>query len=258
MNRDLSKLNIMVVMLDGIIVAKRTVIVALGIDETGKKHPLGLWIGETENTVVCGELLDNLIERGLDPLSPYLFVIDGSKALRKAVRTRFGARSLVQRCQQHKLRNVLGHLPKTLHRSVGKALRDAFKSPSKKAAKTRMQKLARQLQDDHPDAAASLKEGLEEILTVKGMGLPSVLENMLSTTNAIENLNGSIRDVSRKVKHWRDGAMIKRWVATGILEAERGFHRVKGFKKGMPVLIKALSKNADRRDENLDHEQAAA
>jgi len=115
MKRDLSELGLVVVMLDGIIVAKHTVIVALGIDETGRKHALGLWIGETENAVVCGELLDNLIERGLDPLSAYLFVIDGSKALRKAIRTRFGDCSLVQRCQQHKRRNVLGHLPKSLH-----------------------------------------------------------------------------------------------------------------------------------------------
>jgi putative transposase len=256
MKRDLSELGLVVVMLDGIIVAKHTVIVALGIDETGKKHALGLWIGDTENAVVCGELLDNLIERGLDPLSAYLFVIDGSKALRKAIRTRFGDRSLVQRCQQHKRRNVLGHLPKSLHVSVGKVLRDAYRSPSRKTAKTRLQKLAKQLLDDHPDAAASLKEGLDEVLTIKGLGLPLALEKTLSTTNPIENLNGSIRDVSRRVKRWRSGSMVKRWVATGILEAERGFHRVKGF-KGMPILIEALRKNAGQ-NKHLDLQQEAA
>jgi transposase-like protein len=256
MAADLSKLGIVALMLDGIVVAKHTVIVALGVDETGRKHPLGLWLGETENAVVCGELLDNLIERGLDSLAAYLFVIDGSKALRKAIRTRFGDRALVQRCQKHKKENVLGHLPKSLRRSVGKAMSDAYKSPSAKAAKKRLLQLAKQLMEDQPDAAASLKEGLDEILTVKKMGLPAALEKTLSTTNAIENLNGSIRKVSRRVKRWRNGSMIKRWVATGILEAQRGFHRVKGL-KGMPTLIKALKKNA-ARIEQLDLQQEAA
>lgn len=256
MAADLSELGLAALMLDGIVFAKHTVIVALGIDETGKKHPLGVWIGETENAVVCGELLDNLIERGLDPLAAYLFVIDGSKALRKGIRTRFGARALVQRCQIHKKKNVLDHLPKNLRKSVGKVMSDAYKSPSRTAAKTRLLKLAQQLMEDNPDAAASLKEGLDEILTVKGMGLPALLEKTLSTTNAIENLNGSIRKVSRRVKRWRSGSMIKRWVATGILEAERGFHRVKGL-KGMPILIKALKKNVDRI-EQLDLQQEAA
>lgn len=256
MKEDLSNRGIVVIMLDGIIVAKHTVIVALGIDETGKKHAMGLWIGETENAVICGELLDSLIERGLDPLSPYLFAIDGSKALRKAIRTRFGERSLVQRCQRHKRENILGHLPKSLRVSVGKALSDAFKSPTRKAAKKRLLTLAKQLTEDHPDAAASIKEGLDEMLTIKDMKLPLALEKTLSTTNPIENLNGSIRDVSRRVKRWRNGAMIKRWVATGILEAEKNFHRVKG-KKGMPILIDALRKNAERVD-NLDLQQEAA
>lgn len=257
MHRDLSAHNLVVVMLDGIIVAKHTVIVALGIDATGKKHVLGLWMGETENTVVCGELLDNLIQRGLDPLSPHLFVIDGSKALRKAIRSRFGNRSLVQRCQQHKRANVLGHLPKEMRAAVNKALSDAFKSPSHTAAKTRLKKLAKQLQDDHPDAAASLSEGLDEIFTVKALGLPAVLEQMLSTTNAIENLNGSIRELTRRVKRWRSGSMVKRWVATALLEAERGFRRVRGFKRGMSALVAALSKHAERVD-RLDQQQEAA
>lgn len=256
LTQDLSKQEVVAVMLDGIIVAKQTVVVGLGIDKTGKKHALGLWIGETENAVVCGELLDNLIERGLDPLSPYLFVIDGSKALRKAIRTRFGQRSLVQRCQKHKRENILGHLPKSLHVSVNKALSDAFKGKTRKAAKTRLLTLAKQLMEDHPDAAASLKEGLDEVLTLKDMKLPLALEKTLSTTNPIENLNGSIRDAIRRVKRWRNGTMIKRWVATGILEAEKRFHRVKG-KTGIPALLDALSKHAARLD-NLDLQQEAA
>jgi transposase-like protein len=256
LEKDLSELPIVAVMLDGIIVAKHTVIVALGIDETGIKHPLGLYLGETENAVICGELLDNLIERGIDPLSSYLFVIDGSKALRKAIRTRFGSHALVQRCQKHKRENVLGHLPKELHVSVGKALGDAYKSSSKKAAKARLKKLAKQLMDDHPDAAASITEGLEETLTVKGLGLSKLLEKVLATTNAIENLNGTIRRVSKRVKRWRGGTMIKRWVAAGILEAQQGFHRVKGY-KGLPLLREALNKTAPLT-ETLDEQQDAA
>jgi len=252
LHRDLTNEGIAVVMLDGIVFADHTVIVALGIDKTGRKQVLGLWIGDTENAAICGELLDNLIERGLDPLASYLFVIDGSKALRKAIRTRFGGRALVQRCQEHKLRNVLSHLPRSHHASVGKVLREAFKSSSRKIAKKRLQDLAAQLLEDHPDAAASLKEGLDELFTVKAMGLPLALERTLSTTNPIENLNGTIRDVTRRVKHWRSGSMIKRWVATALLEAEPRFRRVRGC-KGMKTLLAALNQNAD-----LDQQQETA
>ncbi len=254
LRRDLADHKIVAGMIDGIIVAKHTVVVGLEIDETGKKHALGPWIGETENAVVCGELLDTLIER--DPLSPYLFVIDGRKALRKAILSRFGERSLMQRCQKHKRESILGQLPKSLHTRVSRALSDAFKSTTRKAAKTRLLTLAKQLMEDHPDAAASIKEGLDEVLTVKDLKLPLALEKTLSTTNPIEDLKGSIRDVTRRVKRWRNGSMIKRWVATGILEAEKRFHRVKG-KKGTPILIRVLSKHAACVD-TLDLQQDAA
>lgn len=256
LRRDLSKLSLQVIMLDGIEVAEHTVIAALGIDENGTKHPLGVWLGATENSNICGELLDDLIERGLDPQQPYLFVLDGSKALRKAIRLRFDKRSLVQRCQVHKTRNVRSHLPKSKHVSVTKAMREAYKSRSAKTAQKQLERLARSLDDEHPDAAASLREGLAETLTLKGLGLPESLERTLSTTNPIENMNGSIRRVSRRVKTWRDGAMVKRWVATAILEAERGFRRLRGF-KGMPALIAALGKHAEQID-RVDEERAAA
>ncbi len=199
-------------MLDGIEVDEQRVIVALGFDESGTKHPLGVWMGATENTVVCGELLDDLIQRGLDPHKGYLFVIDGSKALRAAIRERFGRRALVQRCQEHKRRNVLSHLPKRLHPSVATTMRNAYRSRSKATAKRRLLQLAAHLAADHPDAVASLKEGLDETLTLKDLGLPPWLERTLSTTNSIENVNGRMRSILRKVKRWRDGAMIKRWV----------------------------------------------
>jgi len=256
LQRDLSELRLVALMLDGIGIDEHTVIVALGIDETGQKQPLGLWIGATENAQVCGELLDNLVERGLDPQRPYLFVIDGSKALRRAIRDRFGKRSLVQRCQEHKRRNVLRHLPKKLHPMVNKTMRDAYRSKSKATARKRLLQLVAHLDDEYPDAARSLKEGLDETLTLKDMNLSASLERTLSTTNPIENLNTSIRRVSRQVKRWRDGKMVKRWVAAGILKAQRGFRRLRGH-KSIPTLIAALLTAAEQIVRIDDQQQAA-
>jgi putative transposase len=256
LERDLSGLRIVAVMIDGIEVGEHIVLVALGIDESGKKHPLGLRLGATENAVVCGELLNNLVTRGLDPRQPYLFVIDGGKGLRRAIKDVFGKRTLIQRCQEHKRRNVLSHLPKRLHPSVSKMLRDAYASTTATVAKKRLLQLASRLADDHPDAAASLREGLEETITVKDMKLPLALERTLATTNPIENLNGGIRRVTRNVKRWRDGSMVRRWVATSILESERGFRRLRGF-RGMPILIAALRRGAEQIT-RVDGEEKAA
>jgi putative transposase len=253
--RDLSAEKIAAVMIDAIVVAEHTVVVALGITEAGEKQPLGLWDGATENSVVCQNLLDNLVQRGLDPQRAYLFVIDGSKALRKAIRDTFGTRVLVQRCQEHKRRNVLAQLPKKLHKSVNKVLHDAYRSPSKAIAKRRLTQLLKRLEDEHPGAAASLKEGLDETLSLKDLKLPQALERTLSTTNPIENLNGNIRRVQSRVKRWRDGAMVRRWVALGILEAQKGFRKLRGH-KGMPTLIAAL--NALLGQSAVDDQEAAA
>lgn len=255
LNRDISQLRLVAVMIDGIQVGEHVIVVALGIDECGGKHALGLWQGATENNTVCEGLLNDLVKRGLDSQQSYLFVIDGAKALRKAIREVFGKRSLVQRCQEHKRRNVLGHLPQRLHPSVSKALRDAYRSASKATAKRRLLQLVSQLAADHPDAAASLREGLEETITLKDMTLPTWLERTLSTTNPIENLNGAIRRVTRNVKRWRDGSMVRRWVATGILEAVRGFRRLRG-QRGMPALIAAL--RGPEQTTRVDHEEQAA
>ena len=254
--RDLSELRIVVVMIDGIEVGDHTALVALGYDESGKKHPLGLWLGATENSTVCGHLLSNLTERGLDPRMSYLFVIDGSKALRKAIRDAFGKRSLVQRCQEHKRRNVLSHLPKRMHASVNRMLREAYRSQSRNTAKKRLLQLVAHIEDDHPDAANSLREGLEETLTLKDLGLPAWLERTLSTTNAIENLNGGIRRITRNVKRWTDGKMVRRWVGAAILEAERGFRRLRGH-KGLPLLLEALGRTAERTT-RVDRQREAA
>ena len=256
LERDVASLRIAVVLIDGIEVGDDTVIVALGVDESGGKHPLGLWHGATENATVCESLLSNLVKRGLDPQLGYLFVIDGSKALRKAIRDIFGKRSLVQRCQEHKRRNVLGHLPKRLLPSIAKTLRDAYASTSRAVARKRLLQLVAHLSDEYPDAAESLREGLDETLTLKDMKLPVMLERTLSTTNPIENLNGSIRRVTRNVKRWRDGSMVRRWLAAGILEAKRGFRRLRGY-QGMPLLVAALRRNAEQTT-RIDQDEHAA
>jgi transposase-like protein len=232
------------------------VIVALGVDESGGKHPLGLWHGATENSTVCESLLSSLVKRGLDAQLGYLFVIDGSKGLRKAIRDIFGKRSLVQRCREHKRRNVLGHLPKHLQASVAKTLRDAYASGSRATARKRLLQLAAHLSDEYPDAAESLREGLDETLTLKDMKLPTILERTLSTTNPIENLNGTIRRITRNVKRWRDGKMVRRWLAIGILEAARGFRRLRG-RQGMPALVAALRRHAEQTNRIDQNEQAA-
>lgn len=239
LSRDLSQLRLVAIMIDGIEVGEQTIVVALGIDEAGEKHTLGLWLGATENTTICRELLNNLIERGLDPQKRYLFTIDGSKALRKAIRDIFGGRTAVQRCQEHKRRNVLAHLPQKLHPSVSQVLREAYRSGSTQTARKRLLGLANQLDGDYPEAASSLREGLDETLTLKDWALPRWLERTLSTTNPIENVNGGIRHATRNVKRWRDGSMIRRWVAAALIETERGFRRLRGY-QGMPVLVAAL------------------
>lgn len=253
LSSDLSQLKLVALIIDGIAVGEQAVVLALGIDESGQKHPLGLWQGATENADICQGLLNNLIERGLDSQQSYLFAIDGSKALRKAIRVIFGARGIVQRCQEHKIRNVLGHLPKSLHPSASKIMRDAYRGVSKQTARKRLLNLVNQLESDHPDAAESLREGLDETLTLKDWKLPASLERTLSTTNSIENLNGSIRRVTRNVKRWRDGSMIRRWVAAGVFEARRTFRRLRGH-AGIAALIQALRspEQTTRIDQDVD------
>jgi len=223
----------------------------------GEMRILGLWEGATENHKVCMSLLNNLVGRGVDAQRSTLFVIDGSKALRKAIRRVFGDYAIVQRCQVHKTANVRDHLPKEMHQSVGKAMRDAYKAPSASAAKKRLLGLANQLDNDHPGAAASLREGLDDTLTVKSIGLSESLERTLSTTNPIENLNGGVRDVTRRIKRWRGGSMIVRWVAAAVLEREATFRRLRGY-KGMPKLLAFLRDNDALLGAAVDHAEEVA
>lgn len=257
LKRDLSNLPLAVIMIDGIEYREQVVVIALGIDGSGGKHVLGVAQGATENSTVCTTLLSNLVERGVDPAVSRLFVIDGSKALRKGISDMFGDRAIVQRCQLHKRRNVQGHLPESMHASVTKQMLDAYKSKTKATAKKRLKQLANHLETDHPDAAASITEGLDETLTVLDLSLSPLLIRALVTTNAIENMNGGIRRLTRNIKRWRDGSMVLRWTAAALCELENRFRRIRGC-NGMPSLIQALRRNDAKLDNALDLDKKAA
>ena len=226
-------------MLDGVHVGEHCVLVALGIAADGQKHALGLWEGSTENATLCQTLLTNLQSRGLRTDRSLLVILDGSKALRKAVRDTFGEVALVQRCQVHKLRNVLDHLPERQRTWVKAILQRAYRRVDVATARRLLLDLARRLETDHPSAAESVREGLDETLTVPGLNLPETLRRSLTTTNAAESLISRTRHVKRNVKRWRGGQMVVRWVAAGVLEAVKGFRRLKGH-KAMPQLVAAL------------------
>jgi len=187
-------------------------LIALGIDVHGDKHVLGLHEGATENSVACTALLANLRERGMRTDRSILVVIDGSKALRKAVSDVFGKKAIVQRCQVHKCRNIVEHLPDGMQTSTNRAIRQAYRTTDLARARRQLENLARALEVEHPSAAASIREGLEETLTLKRLSLHDELERIFSTTNAIENLNSGIRRVCKRVTTWKGGSMILRWV----------------------------------------------
>ena len=251
--RSLAKLDLPVVMVDGIHFRDRVILVALGIDAKGDKHVLGLREGSSENTRVVRALLSDLIERGLDAERPRLWVIDGGKALRRAIVECFGATALIQRCQEHKRRNVLEHLPEPMHASVGQALRDAWGSADAALAKRQLQRLGASLQAQHPGAAASLCEGLEETLTVQGLGIGGALYRTLRTTNPLENLNGAVAHYTRNVKRWKDGQMTLRWVASALSDASGRFRKLRGH-RDMKLLLTAL----DARIEPTQHAKRKA
>ena len=244
LSRRIDAIDLPVVMIDGIHFRHRVVLVALGFDSQGKKHVLGIREGSTEKTQVVKALLSELIDRGLNAERMRLWVIDGAKALRRAIVDVFGASALVQRCQVHKRRNVLDHLPDEMHASVGRAMADAWGSNNVVLAKRQLERLASSLAKDHPGAAASLREGLDETLTVIDLGLDEALYRTFSTTNPIENLNGSIAQFTANVKRWRDGQMVLRWIGAALTDASRRFRAVRGY-RDMKRLITALTKRAE-------------
>jgi len=245
MSRPLGDLRLAVLMLDGIELKGRCCVVALGIDTDGVKHPLGLWDGSTENSTVATTLLANLVERGLDIEQGVLCVIDGAKALRKAIRDVLGVHTPVQRCVRHKERNVLDHLPERDRPPIKRRLRAAWALDDDAAALERLQALAAELERSHPGAAASLREGLAETLTVTRLGVRGALRKTLQSTNPCESMIETVRRTSRNVKHWQNGDMCLRWTAAGMLEAKQQFRRVIGYPK-LPALAVAVERDIAR------------
>ncbi len=227
--RDFSKLDIPAVWIDGLQLGSFHVICAVGVDAEGRKHVLGLREGATENAEVAKSLLADLVERGLDPKRRRLFVIDGSKALRKAIDEVFGDGTPVQRCRNHKLRNVLGHLPDAQHDQARSTLKAAFKLDMKEGT-AKIEQYATWLERQWPSAAGSLREGLSEMFTINRLGLPSELRRCLGTTNLIDNGHSALRDRVRRVKNWRNGSMALRWTAVAFDAISRGFRRIMGYK----------------------------
>ena len=228
--------------LDGVVIGGQTVIVVLGVTRDGEKIPLGLRLGSTENAVVCTELLQDLLGRGLKITDRVLCVIDGGKGLRRALQDVLGAAAVIQRCQLHKARNLQALVPKTRQAYVRATLGRAYRAPSAAAARRQLKALGTWLETNgHVDAAASLREGLEETLTVLTLGLPPRLRRFFATTNCIENLIGIVRHVTRNVTRWRDGTMIRRWVGLGLGRAAACFRRIKGH-RDLATLVTALRK----------------
>jgi len=224
---DLSELDLVALMIDGVHFADHLCVVALGIDIDGTKHPLALVEGSTENTTLVRGLLVGLRERGLDTTRPVLAVLDGAKALTAAVKEVFDA-PVIARCQLHKLRNVRDHLPEKLRGPVTKRMRAAYHADSALEAEALLEALARELDKTHPGAAGSLREGMDQTLTVLRLDLPPTLARTLRSTNVIESMISICRDHARNVKRWRDGQMALRWCAAGMLEASSQFRRVNG------------------------------
>lgn len=243
LGRSLTEEDYVVVMIDGVTFGDHVVVTAMGITWDGRKHILGSREGSTENGTVCRALLADLVERGLAVERPRLFVIDGAKALRSAIRSIFGASALIQRCQIHKVRNVLGHLPEHKHAWVQKTMRKAFDAATSKQAQGILKRLALTLEEQHPSAAGSLREGLEELFTVNDLGATGWLWRTLRSTNTLESANEKVRRLTRNVKRYRSGSMALRWAVTGYMSAESTFRRIKGHKE-LPHLVSRIERRS--------------
>jgi transposase-like protein len=228
----LDECDLLALFVDGVVVAQQAVVVALGITRDGTKTPLGLCLGSTENAAVGTQLLQALLRRGLKLDGRVLCVIDGGKGIRKALEDVLGAAAVIQRCQLHKARNLDALVPKARQAYVRAALRRAYRAASAAAARRQLHALATWLEaNGHPDAAASLREGLEETLTVLKLQLPPSLRRFFATTNCIENLIATLRHVARNVTRWRSGEMIRRWAGLGLQRAAGRFRRIKGHRE---------------------------
>jgi len=228
LERGLDDQDFIVIYIDGLHCGEHCVIGAVGVDTEGHKRVLGIQEGATENGAACKDLLHNLVERGLDPGVQRLFIIDGSKALRAAINAVFGAKAEVQRCRQHKLKNVVERLPREQQEQTRSLMRAAWKLDAKEGM-GRLRKLAEWLRPDYPDAASSLLEGMEECFTINRLRVPPSLHRCLATTNLIESSQSGVRMRTRRVCRWR-AAMPARWVAAAFLATEKNFRRVMGYR----------------------------
>jgi transposase-like protein len=255
MRRRLDDVRLAVMMLDGLEIADRTHVVALGVSTEGVKIPLGLWEGSTENATLVGMLLADLVDRGLDPEQAILFVIDGGKALRRAIKDVFGEHALVHRCHRHKERNVCDLLPERDRPQILARIRGAWALTNPLLAEERLELLASELDRTWPDAAGSLREGMNDTLTLMRLGIDGQLSKTLSSTNPCESMIEIVRYTQRNVKRWQDGDMRKRWTAAGMLVAEQQFRRIIGYRDLAKLVIAierhtmlVASKNRDRHE----------
>ena len=256
LSRPLGDLDLPVIMVDGTGLGGHLLLVALGIDADGHKHVLGIVEGTTESSQVCLSLFRNLIDRGLVVERARLFVVDGGRGIRSAIGKTFGNWALIHRCHVHKLKNILDHLPGHKRPWVLQMVRRALNEDTAKKAKRQLLRLAKQLEEPHPGAASSVREGLDELLTLHHLGIRGPLYRTLRSTNPIENLQGSIKSFTRHVKRWRSGLMALRWCVTALSEAETHFRRIKGF-HAMPFLMAALE-TALEKNHQIDTESEVA
>lgn len=242
MERDLTDLDLTVILLDGKVFQDYTLIVALGVDSAGHKHVLGLWPGASENAEVCGALLEDLLARGLSSRQQYLFILDGAKALARAVKSHFGKQPLIQRCRIHKEKNIKAYLPKGHHKLLSMKLKAAWSMTDYAEAKRALEKVHDWLATINIAAARSLEEGFEETLTVNKLNLSPQLRKVFASTNMIESAFSLTEDLCRNVKRWRNANMAWRWAGTVLQEAQKRFHRLHGYRE-MPLLMTALEKS---------------
>lgn len=245
MSRDLSELTLCALFADGFGLGDHTVVTVIGVDTAGNKHVLGLREGTTENKGVCSALLADLVERGLDFSGGVLCVIDGGKGLRHAIKKVFGALGLIHRCRLHKERNVEDHLPAHLWPGVRTRMRKAWSNPDAAKGLKEMEALARSIDEQHPGAASSLREGMEETFTINKLGVPAKLAVTMFSTNVVESAISVARTAHRNVKRWRSGTMAERWAAAGLSVAQKKFRKVKGYRE-IPALVAALQAHADK------------
>jgi putative transposase len=250
MARRLEDVRLAVMMLDGLEIAERTHVVALGITTDGVKIPLGLWEGSTENATLARTLLADLVERGLDPEQAILFVIDGGKALRRAITDVFGEHALVHRCHRHKERNVVDLLPEQDRDRVRSQIRAAWSLTDHRLAKQRLELLVSELDQTWPDAAGSLREGLDDTLTLMRLGIGGPLAKTLCSTNPCESMIEIVRHNQRNVKRWQHGDMRKRWTAAGMLVAEQQFRRIIGYRDLAKLIIAIERRHATQRSDS--------